>query len=73
MDGRVSKVEAYVETVRDELSRLRDGQDRILDKLNLLPTRTELNTWKWQWLAASIAIFAVVVTILFHGLNFLKG
>lgn len=68
MEERVTKLETHFEYVRRDLDDIKsaqrtsaDTQTRILDKLNLLPTRTELNTWRWQWVAIAVAIIALTV------------
>lgn len=45
----------------------------IISTLGLMPKKADLDTWKWQWLAASVAIFAVVVGSIIGGLSILKN
>lgn len=61
MDSRVTKLETHMEYVRRDLDSILLTQDKILDKLGNLPTRSDLNTWRWQWIAAGLAIIALTV------------
>lgn len=61
MEERVAKLETHFEYVRRDLDAIKGTQDRILDKLNLLPTRSDLNTWRWQWIATGLAIVALTI------------
>ncbi|WP_156679364.1 hypothetical protein [Sphingomonas profundi] len=61
MEERVTRLETHMEYVRRDLDDLRAGQATILDRLNDLPTKADLNTWRWQWVATAIAIIALTV------------
>ena len=61
MESRVTKLETHMEYMRRDLDSIRLTQDKILDKIGTLPTRTDLNTWRWQWIAAGLAIVALTV------------
>ncbi len=73
MENRVSKLEAYVETSRDDLREIRTDTKAVIAKLGTIPTKSDLDTWKWQWLAASVAIFAVTIGAIIGGLAWLSG
>lgn len=68
MEERVTRLETHMEYVRRDLDgikaaqeKISDSQQRILEKLNLLPTKADLNQWRWQWVAIAIAIIALTV------------
>lgn len=61
MEARVTKLETHMEYVRRDLDALKAGQDKILAKLNDLPTKGDLEAWRWQWLATGLAIIALTV------------
>lgn len=61
MDGRVSRLEAHMEHVRTDMSEIKLDLKATLSKLNELPTKADLNTWRWQWIATGVAIIALTV------------
>src|SRR3546814_10195001 len=61
MESRVSSLETHMEYVRRDLDELRVGQATIIDRLNHIPTKADLDTWRWQWLATGLAIVALTV------------
>ena len=73
LEGRVSRLEAYAETARDDLREIRGDLKAIIAKLGTFPTKTELDTWKWQWLLGSVALFAVVIGSIIAGLSWLDS
>jgi hypothetical protein len=68
MEGRVTKLEAFSEVTRDDLREIRGDLKAIIGKLGTLPTKSDLGTWRWQWMGASFVIFALIVTALVSGL-----
>lgn len=73
MDGRVSKLEAHVDHIRDDMRDVKADLKAIIGTLGKMPTKSDLDTWKWQWLAASVAIFAVVVGTIVGALGWLAS
>ena len=71
MESRISKVEAYVEVAREDLREIRGDMKAVIAKLGTIPTKSDLDTWKWQWLLASVAIFAVIIGSIIGGLAWL--
>jgi hypothetical protein len=71
MEGRVSKLEAYVDETRQDMREIRGDLKAIIGKLGNVATKSDLDTWKWQWLLASVAIFAVVIGSILGGLAWL--
>jgi hypothetical protein len=72
MEGRVSKLEAYMEVSREDLREIRTDLKAIIAKFGTIPTKSDLDTWKWQWLLASVAIFAVIIGSIIGGLAWLE-
>src|SRR3546814_7058822 len=69
MESRVSSLETHMEYVRRDLDELRVGQATIIDRLNHIPTKADLDTWRWQWLATGLAIVALTVGGITGGLR----
>lgn len=57
MDQRVTRLETHFEYVRKDLDEIKTS----LKKLDDLPTKRDLDSWRWQWLATGIAILALTV------------
>lgn len=79
MDGRVSRLEAHMEHVREDMSEIRltlvkinDKIDGYGEKLNGLPTRADLWAWKWQWTALGVGAVALIVGGIIGGLSWIK-
>jgi hypothetical protein len=68
MESRVAKLEAFNEVFRDDLREIRGDLKAIIGKLGSLPTKADLTGWRWQWIAASFVVFAIIVTGLIGGL-----
>src|SRR4051794_2150116 len=66
--ARVAKLEAYMDVTRGDLREIRTDLKAIIGKLGTLPTKGDLSGWRWQWIAASFVIFALIVTSLVGGL-----
>lgn len=64
MNTRITRLETHMEYVQRDLAELKAGQGKILgklDRLTELPTKRDLDTWRWQWIAAGVAIIALTV------------
>lgn len=61
MEGRVSKLEAHMEHIREDMRDVKADLKTALGYLSVLPTKRDLDTWRWQWLATGIAIVALTV------------
>lgn len=61
MEERVTRLETHFEYVRRDLDDIRGTQSKILDIVIAQPTRSDLNTWRWQWIATGIAIVALTI------------
>lgn len=71
LEGRVSRLEAYIEVSRDDLKEIKNDLKAVIARLGTVPTKSDLDNWKWQWLLASVAIFAVVIGSIIGGLAWL--
>ena len=70
MEGRVSKLEAYMAESRADSREIRNDLKAILATM---ATKRDVATWKWQWIAVSVALFAVIVGSIIGGLGFLAA
>ena len=72
MKERVARLETHMEYVRRDLEELRAGQAAIIDRLDALPTKVDLNTFRWQWIATAVGAIAVIVGGIIGGLSWIK-
>ena len=61
MESRVSRLEVLVDVTRDDLREIKGDLKTVIGRLNDLPTKGDLNTWRWQWVATAIAVIALTV------------
>lgn len=73
MESRVSRLEVLVDVTREDLRDIKGDLKTVLDRLNQMPTRSDLNTWRWQWIATAIAIIALTVGGITGGLSLIAG
>jgi hypothetical protein len=71
LDSRVARLEAFNEVSRDDLREIKSDLKAIISKLGTFPTKLDLESWKWQWMLASVAIFALAVSSIIGGLAWL--
>ena len=57
MNDRLTRLETHFEYIQRDLSEIRTGMTRLND----LPTKADLNTWKWQWVGTALALIAFTV------------
>jgi hypothetical protein len=76
MDARVTRLETHMEYVRADLSELKAGQRETTKslaelalKVDKLPTKADLWSWKLQWLAIALVGFATIVGGIIGGLG----
>lgn len=72
MDGRVSRLEAHMEHVREDMRDIKGTLGQIADKLNQLPTRDDLWSWKLQWAAIGFGVMAIVIGGIIGGLSWIQ-
>lgn len=68
MESRVSKLEAYMEVTRDDLKDIKSDIKTLLEHSNTLATKSDLETWKWQWVFIALAVIALTVSGITGGL-----
>lgn len=61
MEGRVAKLEAHMEHLQADVAEVKADLKSVLSTLTQLPTKRDLDTWRWQWLAIGIAVIALTV------------
>lgn len=71
MESRVAKLEAYMEITRSDTREIRGDLLAIIGKLGTLSTKADVIAWKWQWIAGSVALFAIIVGSIIGGLGWL--
>jgi hypothetical protein len=71
MENRVSKLETHMEYVRRDLDDIRSDLKTVIATINTLPTRADLNTFRWQWVATAVAIIALTVGGIIGGLSWI--
>lgn len=71
MEGRIGTLEALAGQSRQDMIEIRQDYKAIMARLASMPTRTDLDTWKWQWLLASLALYALVLGTILGGLSWL--
>jgi hypothetical protein len=69
MEGRVAKLEAYMDVTRDDLKDIKGDVRAIKDGLAHLATKGDLETWKWQWVFIALAVIALTVAGITGGLS----
>jgi len=61
---RIVRLETHFEYIQRDLSEIKSD----LRRLNDLPTKSDLNSWKWQWAGMALAVIALTVTGIVGGL-----
>ena len=71
MAGRVGTLEALASESRQDMREIRADLKAIIGRLGSMPTKADLEAWKWQLVLASVALYAVVVGSIVGGLAWL--
>lgn len=50
-----------MEQIGKTLASIDSKLDRVNERLNALPVRSDLFAWKWQWTALALAVVAIVI------------
>jgi hypothetical protein len=61
MEDRVTRLETHFEYVRRDLDDIKSSLKTMNERLTDLPTKADLATFKWQWIALAMALAALVV------------
>lgn len=72
MEERVTRLEVQMENVQRDLGEIKADLRSTLDIVRSLPTRSDLNTFRWQWVATSVAAIALIVGGIIGGLSWLQ-
>ena len=68
LESRVAKLEAHVEHISGGVDEIRQSLKRLDD----LPTKRDLETWRWQWLGIGAVMVAMIVGGIIGGLSWIK-
>ena len=60
-ESRVTRLETHMEYVRRDLDEIRSDLKTVVQKVDHLPTKGDLETWRGQWLIIGVGIVALVV------------
>jgi len=79
MDARVSQLETHMEYMRETVSEIKAIQKEMSKsladltmKVDKLPTKDDLWSWKVQWLAIALGTVAFIVGGIVGGLDWIK-
>ncbi len=61
MSDRVTRLEVQMELMRDDTREIKADLKSAIGYLSVLPTKRDLDTWRWQWIATGAAIIAITV------------
>lgn len=61
MDGRVSRLEAHMEHIQEDMREVKADLKTAIGYLSVLPNKRDLDTWRWQWLATGVGIVALTI------------
>lgn len=64
MNERITRLETHFEYIQKDLWEIKTE----LKRLNDLPTKNDLNNWRWQWIITAIAIITLTVGGIVGGL-----
>jgi len=72
MEQRVTKLETHMEYVQRDLAAIGTKLDTLLERTQNLPTKADLTTFRWQWVATAVAAIALIVGGIIGGLGWIK-
>lgn len=61
MEERVTRLEVHMEYVQRDLAEIKSTLAAISERLTELPTKRDLSSWQWQWIATGVAIIALTI------------
>lgn len=72
METRITRLEAHVEVMQRDVAELKTDMRTMIDIVRDLPTKSDLTTFRWQWVATSVAAIALIVGGIIGGLSWIK-
>lgn len=72
VENRVTRLEVQMETVQRDLAEIKADLRSTLDIVRSLPTKSDLSTFRWQWVATAVAAIALIVGGIIGGLGWIK-
>ena len=72
MDGRVSRLEAHMEHVREDMRDIRRDLATLIDRTGDLPTKADLTIFNWQTAIMAVTLMALIVGGVIGGLSWIK-
>lgn len=73
MEARVSVLENEVKHIRKDLDEIRSALGQIASKLSELPTKRDLSSWTWQFVAVGAGVIAIVIGGIIGGLSWIQA
>lgn len=79
MENRVTRLETHMEYVRKDLdsivgslARMNEKVDGLATQLDVAGLRSDLTTFRWQWVAAAVGAVAIIVGGIIGGLAWIQ-
>ena len=69
MQERVTRLEVQMEHMREDTAEIKRDLKALLGNVSKLATRSELEAWRFQWLAIGGAILGLTITGIVGGLT----
>lgn len=69
---RVTRLETHMEYVKKDLDSIEGKLDTLLQRTAELPTKGDLTTFRWQWVATAVGAIALIVGGIIGGLGWIK-
>ncbi len=58
---RVAVLETHVGHIQDDVREIKADLKTAIGYLSVLPTKRDLDSWRWQWMATGVGIVALTV------------
>lgn len=72
MESRVTALETHMGYVHRDLQAITGKLDKLIDQTADLPTKRDLSTFRWQWVATAAAAIAIIIGSIIGGLSWIK-
>lgn len=73
MEERASVLENEGKHIRKDLDEIRSALGQIASKLSELPTKRDLSSWTWQFVAVGAGVIAIVIGGIIGGLSWIQA